>query len=441
MVKRQRARTAKTPSSAGEDQRGAALRSVTVGLIAGAASASVAILRRRNRAPAAEVRSRSGLGGPDKPRRATVSAGSYEPPRFNSALDALRSGIVVVDAGGTVTYANLTAENLGLIDEDKLSFLALRALVAQVRRSGRVRDTELEVAAPEMGDPIAVRARITPLPDEAAVIELTDISELHRVEAVRRDFVANVSHELKTPVGALQVLAEALQEATADPDAAERFAARIQKEATRIGHLVQDLLVLSRLQGAEPLPAPQPVAVDRLISDAFDQCRVLAEDKGIRLQRDGLEGIEVTGSESQLVTAVKNLVHNAISYSPEETTVTVRVGVAVPQNQVAKARTICISVADEGIGIAQENLDRIFERFYRVDSARSRATGGTGLGLAIVKHIAVNHGGRIEVSSMPEVGTTFTLMLPERTVNADRSSPTADEINTSEKSAGPTKEG
>lgn len=429
VAKRQATRVTNRHVSEDDRKRAPVFGSLTLGLIAGAGSAAIAMLRRKQTVPN------------ERPRHATTSAGSVTPPRFDSALDALRTGIVVVNESGTVTYANVAAHNLGLIDDEKLSFLALRALVAQVRRTGRVRDTELEVAAPELGDPVAVRARITPLPDEAAVIELTDISELHRVEAVRRDFVANVSHELKTPVGALQVLAEALQEATADPDAAERFANRIQKEATRIGSLVQDLLVLSRLQGAEPLPAPQAVSVDRLIADAFDQCHILAEDKDIVLLREGLMDIEVTGSESQLVTAVKNLVHNAISYSSDQTTVTVNVGVTAPPNGAAKARTICISVADEGIGIDEDNLDRIFERFYRVDSARSRDTGGTGLGLAIVKHIAVNHGGRIEVSSMPEVGTTFTLMLPERTVNADNQSPESDEINTSEKSAGPTKEG
>ncbi|MCH7231381.1 ATP-binding protein [Glycomyces sp. L485] len=349
-----------------------------------------------------------------------------------AAIDLLRTGVCLVDEANRVLYANVAARDLGLVDDAEITSLTLRALLAQARRSGRFRDAELDVTPPGMGEPSAVRARITPLADGIAVVELQDISELHRVERVRRDFVANISHELKTPVGAMQILAEALKDASEDPDAAARFADRIQTESARMSHLISDLLELSRLQGAEKLPDPEPVSVDRIIAEAFDQTRIAAEKKDIELKVNGVWGLEVLGSESQLVTAMKNLVDNAIAYSPEGTSVEVTTSLCRPSGSVAKSQTVCVGVRDEGIGIAPEELDRIFERFYRVDAARSRATGGTGLGLAIVKHVAVNHGGRVEVSSMPDTGSVFTLMLPARSLPADTKAPEPVEINKSD---------
>jgi two-component system sensor histidine kinase SenX3 len=230
----------------------------------------------------------------------------------------------------------------------------------------------------------------------------------------------------------MQILAEALKDAAEDPDASARFASRIQSESKRMNHLVTDLLELSRLQGAEKLPDPEPVEVDRIIAEAFDQTRIAAEEKGIDLAYSGVRGAEVLGSESQLVTAVKNLVGNAISYSPENTAVEVSTSIASPSGHLAGVKMVCIAVRDQGIGIPAEELDRIFERFYRVDAARSRSTGGTGLGLAIVKHVAVNHGGRVEVSSMPEAGSVFTLMLPARSLPSDATAPESDAIGTSQ---------
>jgi two-component system sensor histidine kinase SenX3 len=221
---------------------------------------------------------------------------------------------------------------------------------------------------------------------------------------VRRDFVANVSHELKTPVGALALLAETLLDAVDDPEASRRFAERIQHESQRLARLVKELLELSRLQGAEPLPAPLPVAVDRIVNEVIDRTRTAAAARRISIRVGVDRGLTVYGSEGQLVTAVANLVENAIAYSPEETWV--RIAASVADGVVA------IEVADQGIGIDSPDLDRIFERFYRTDQARSRDTGGTGLGLAIVRHIAVNHGGRIDVESRVGSGSTFTLRLP-----------------------------
>jgi two-component system sensor histidine kinase SenX3 len=251
-------------------------------------------------------------------------------------------------------------------------------------------------------------------------VEAADVTESHRLARVRRDFVANVSHELKTPIGALQLLAEALLDATelssaeTDPSdeksedllAARRFAERIHHESARMGRLVNELLELTRLQGAEPLPTPEPVPLDWVIAEVIDRTRTTASAKHIEVVYHGPRGATVFGSDSQVATAVTNLVENAIAYSGENTKVQVTVR--------ERDDWIEIDVADEGIGIAPHDVDRIFERFYRADQARSRSTGGTGLGLAIVKHIATNHGGRVDVTSTLGGGSTFTLRLPAR---------------------------
>ncbi|HLU28999.1 MAG TPA: ATP-binding protein [Glycomyces sp.] len=400
-----------------------AIAGMAAGVVFGAASAGLALSKARR-----------------APQRLRVNAVSADRRPWAAAIDLLRTGVCLVDDSNRVLYANAAAAGLGLVDEAEITSLTLRALLAQARRSGRFRDAELDVPSPlMMGEPSAVRARITPLADGMAVVELQDISELHRVERVRRDFVANISHELKTPVGAMQILAEALKDAAEDPDAAARFADRIQAESARMAHLITDLLELSRLQGAEKLPDPEPVAVDRIIAEALDQTRIRAEKKDIELKVNGVSGLEVLGNESQLVMAVKNLIDNAIAYSPERTTVEVTTSRCRPSGPVARSQTVGIGVRDEGIGIPPEELDRIFERFYRVDAARSRATGGTGLGLAIVKHIAVNHGGRVEVSSMPESGSMFTLMLPARSLPADTTAPDSDAIDRSTDASSPGK--
>jgi two-component system sensor histidine kinase SenX3 len=226
---------------------------------------------------------------------------------------------------------------------------------------------------------------------------------------VRRDFVANVSHELKTPVGALTLLAEAVQDAADDPEAVQRFAHRMQREGARLGRLVQELIELSRLQGAEPLPGSIVVEVDNVVQEAVDRSRLLAEQSGITVVDRTEPGLKVRGNETQLTTALSNLVDNAIAYSPQRT----RVGVtARAVTGTDGTNWVEIAVTDQGIGIAESELDRVFERFYRVDQARSRATGGTGLGLAIVKHIATNHGGGVSVWSLQGSGSTFTIRLP-----------------------------
>jgi two-component system sensor histidine kinase SenX3 len=321
-------------------------------------------------------------------------------------LEALPVAVLVVDVADEVLLGNRAARDLGLIRDGVLAaFPELRRLVRQTRRAGEAQEIDLSVPHARLGRaPAVFRARVAPVGDGTMAILLEDVTEARRLEDVRRDFVANVSHELKTPVGALSLLAEALQDAADDPPAVRRFADRAQHEAQRLGRLVQELIDLSRLQGADPMPTPARVEVDRVLAEAVDRTRTGAQSRQIALTVTGDSGVTLLGNEQQLVTAVVNLLDNAVSYSGEGSTVTV----------CARAvdDAVEISVADHGIGIPEKDLERVFERFYRSDPARSRATGGTGLGLAIVKHVATNHGGSVSVSSVEGLGATFTLRLP-----------------------------
>ena len=328
-------------------------------------------------------------------------------PSSVEVIDALPVAVAVLSADDTVVLANRSAVELGVVRDDRLLVAELRRLVHDVRRSGKHSEVEVEPARSRLVRlPDAVRVRVVPVGDAEGHVALLveDVTEARRVEAVRRDFVANVSHELKTPVGAISLLAEALQDASEDPTAVRRFAGRLQHESDRLARLVQELIDLSRLQGADPLPEASLVPVDKVVAEAVDRTRTAASARGISIVRGGERGLTVSGSESQLVTAVGNLIDNAVHYSPERT----RVAVAVRCQQGA----VEISVTDQGMGIADKDLERVFERFYRADPARSRATGGTGLGLAIVKHVATNHGGEVSCWCVEGSGSTFTLRLP-----------------------------
>ena len=321
-------------------------------------------------------------------------------------VHALPVAVAVLDAGDAVVLDNDAALALGVVRGGQVPVAALRRLVRETRRTGSSAEAELELGPHGLGRlPDAVRVRLAPVGADGSVAMLVeDLTEARRVEAVRRDFVANVSHELKTPVGAMSVLSEALLDASEDPEAVRRFAGRVRHEAVRLSRLVQELIDLSRLQGADPLPAPEPVELDAVVGEALDRTRTLAAARRISLVRGGACGLVVLGSESQLVTAVANLLENAVAYSPDDT----RVAVAVRE----AGEAVEVSVTDQGIGISPADLDRVFERFYRADPARSRVTGGTGLGLAIVKHVATNHGGEVDAWSVEGSGSTFTLRLP-----------------------------
>ena len=325
-------------------------------------------------------------------------------------LDLMDPAVLVVDADDAVLLANPAARALGIVRATRLLVPDLLELAQAVRSAGSRRGDirlpgNLVGAGPRMMSVHGVRLDSgTVQPPGPVALVLEDVTETRRTEAVRRDFVANVGHELKTPVGALSLLAEAIEGAADDPEAVQRFAARIAHEADRLGRLVRELIDLSRLQGADPLPEPKEVFVDSVVAEVVDRSRLTAEARSISVVAGGERGLTVQGSESQLVTALANLVENAIAYSPEGTRVAI--GTRRREGQVE------ISVSDQGIGIGEADLDRIFERFYRADPARSRETGGTGLGLAIVKHIATNHGGSVDVWSVEGSGSTFTVRLP-----------------------------
>ena len=320
-------------------------------------------------------------------------------------LEVMGTAAVVLDPADEVVLANPAARQMGVVRGGRVVVDDLRRLARAARRDGEARHGVVDTRGRLGREPIAVSARVAPLVETGYVaLLLDDVTETRRLEAVRRDFVANVSHELKTPVGALTLLAEAVQDAADDPEAIRRFAGRMQHEGTRLGRLVAELIELSRLQGAEPLPSSNVVDVDDVVAEALDRTRLAADAAGIVVVAGGQGRLSVCGNESQLVTALVNLVDNAIAYSPEGT----RVAIGTRRREGHAE----ISVSDQGIGIAEGDLERVFERFYRADPARSRATGGTGLGLAIVKHIATNHGGGVSVWSVEGSGSTFTLQLP-----------------------------
>jgi two-component system sensor histidine kinase SenX3 len=355
-------------------------------------------------------------------RTAIEESGSSRPSRSSAlaprVLRALDVGVVVVDRDETAIFANPVARKMRVVSEDRLALPVLTALVRSVTDSGAPGSVTIDLAAARGGpEYLTFLVRALPLPEgdrvASIVLRFSDVTDSRRLERVRRDFVANVSHELKTPVGALTLLAEAVQDAADDPEAVQRFAHRMQREGARLGKLVQELIELSRLQGAEALPGAELVSVDDIVQEAVDRSRLLAERSGITVVDRTEPDLQVRGNETQLATALSNLVDNAIAYSPQRT----RVGVTARMSTDDGTDWVELAVTDQGIGIAESELDRVFERFYRVDQARSRATGGTGLGLAIVKHIATNHGGSVSVWSVQGSGSTFTIKLPlaERT--------------------------
>jgi two-component system, OmpR family, sensor histidine kinase SenX3 len=342
-------------------------------------------------------------------------------PLASLVVEALDHGVVVLDREERAVLVNPAARTMGILDVDTLAFPGLLSIARKALETGEHLTLSVDLPMGRLGrEPIALSVTAVPLPglDErtaAVCLLLADVSESRRLEAVRRDFVANVSHELKTPVGALTLLAEAIQDAADEPAMVARFAGRIQHEGNRLAKLVGELMELSRVQGAEPLPGAAEVAVSWIIDEAIERTRLAAEQASITVSPSCVASLRVRGNGAQLATAVANLVDNAIAYSGAGTKVAVTARATTDED----ARpTIDISVTDQGIGIAEGDRDRIFERFYRVDPARSRATGGTGLGLAIVKNIVTNHLGTVSVWSSPGSGSTFTVRLPR--VHSDR---------------------
>ncbi len=319
------------------------------------------------------------------------------------------NAIVILNEFGDVVQHNPRAVELGVVRNRRVD-ARTRAAAEQVRETGE--PVEIELAPRERGvlhgrGPEAVRGEIRPLGDGFLAVDAADESEAVRLEATRRDFVANVSHELKTPVGAMALLAEAVLDSADDPESVRHFTAKILHEATRLGTLVTELIALSRLQGAERLPEMNAVEVDGVVRDALGRSQLAQESTGIDIATDADSRLLVEGDRTLLVTALANLLDNAVAYSPPGSPV------SISRRQVGTF--VEVAVTDRGIGIPEEEQQRVFERFYRLDKARSRATGGTGLGLAIVKHVAANHGGEVRLWSRPGTGSTFTLRIPVHT--------------------------
>jgi two-component system sensor histidine kinase SenX3 len=254
------------------------------------------------------------------------------------------------------------------------------------------------------GNTIFITATATNLGDGNVLLLVDDRTEARRLEETRRDFIANISHELNTPIGAISLLSEAINDATGDPVALDKFTKSIRKEAKRLAALVTDVIQLSRYQSVEIRSNSELVELSGVVEEAVERNSFKADQKNIKVNFLAPEGIEVAGDREMLIVALKNLIENAIIYSDENDAV--GVGLKV-EKDVAE-----ISVTDNGVGLDAEEQNRIFERFYRVDPSRSRETGGTGLGLSIVKHVALSHNGEVRVFSKPGVGSTFTLRLP-----------------------------
>ena len=321
-------------------------------------------------------------------------------------LQSLESESLIIIPGEQILFQSPGISNFAIVKDERITSEDLMALIRVARRTNETHRSRIEIARGPIGaGKREFEVSVSPLNDEGMVLVLiSDQSEARRIDAVRRDFVANVSHELKTPIGALGLLSEAILGAKDQPDAVVKFASRMQMEAKRLTDLVQEIIDLSRLQSSDPLQKAFDVEASDVVREAVAQAALSAESRKITVEIGEIEDATVIGDRDQLIMAVLNLVENAINYSPENTKVSVVVQV--------KEELLEISVTDQGIGIAEGELARVFERFYRVDPARSRMTGGTGLGLSIVKHVALNHGGDIKVWSKEGVGSTFTLQLP-----------------------------
>jgi two-component system sensor histidine kinase SenX3 len=319
-------------------------------------------------------------------------------------LDVLATAGLLLDSSNQVTRSTTGAEVLGLLNGRNLAQAELLDLVLVARSTEKPAEAEIELSSGMQSGTTWVRARAAQLSDGNVLLTVADETESQRLEETRRDFVANISHELKTPIGAISLLSEALIDGADDQELVKKFSTDLFKESKRLASLVQDIIQLSRLQSADMIKTAVSVDLAGVIADAVERNQVLAERKGIKISWDSPMGTIVLGDGEMLTMAVKNLIENAILYSDEGG----QVGVGLREDD----GTAQISVTDTGVGIEPEHVERIFERFYRADPSRSRSTGGTGLGLAIVKHVANNHRGDIQVFSRPGFGSTFTLLLP-----------------------------
>jgi two-component system sensor histidine kinase SenX3 len=335
-----------------------------------------------------------------------IPAGARIDQKLIDLLELTDADYIIVDADDNVVTSSEAMINIGLIKSNRITSENIRKLIRSARKRHEVIEDEVAIPRGSLTSGFHERrVRIAGIGREDLVaILIFDDTEAQRLDAVRRDFVANISHELKTPIGGISILAEAISEGSDDPELVKNFSERMKIEATRLSHLVQEIIDLSRIQNQNTMQNSEMISLKKVIEEAIYQSKVRAEKRQVQINFACDADIEFFGDRKQLVMAFSNLIENAINYSPERTTVNV---VLKQEGEIAE-----ITISDQGVGIAESDLERIFERFYRVDSARSRETGGTGLGLSIVKHVISNHGGDIQVWSAPGTGSTFTVLLP-----------------------------
>lgn len=330
------------------------------------------------------------------------------PEDLDAVVQSMRSAVAVVGPNDDLVSHNDAARALGVVRGTRLGVAAVHDLVRQVRAGSGLIAVNLDQKRGHGRPDSRWAVRVVPLGEGRTLVVADDREPALRVQATNRDFMANATHELKTPIGAISLLAEAAEEASDDPDAARRFAGRIRAEAERLSALVAQSITLSKLQSHDPRANADPVDVDDVVERALDRSRQSARGRGVTLTSVGEPGLTVTGDAEQLETALTNLIQNAISYSDPHA----RVAVSARLESTADGTVVAIAVSDNGLGIAQADQQRVFERFFRVDAARSRETGGTGMGLTIVREIAEGHGGDVSVWSEPGQGSTFTLRIP-----------------------------
>jgi two-component system sensor histidine kinase SenX3 len=343
---------------------------------------------------------------------------SYQrkPEIFNASSNSSRSMIlkliqslpdivIWVDGDDKIKYASDVALSLNIARDEKIQIDSLEELISMARKVDEPITKKVKAKRPLGIAKLNLDIWVMRLERGEVLLWAQNNSIVSRVETVRRDFVANISHELKTPVGALSLLAEAIEEAGKDSETIQKFAKRIGPETKRLTNVIRDIIDLSQVQSDDPLASATPVEVDRVINEAIDAVQLLADLHSIEIVQVKSPEVKIMGDEYQLVMAVRNLLSNAITFSPVNSRITV--------GAKLKDGVVEMTVSDQGIGISLENQSRIFERFYRVDPARSRSTGGTGLGLAIVKHVCENHGGEVSVWSVQGQGSTFSMKFPQ----------------------------
>ena len=343
---------------------------------------------------------------------------SYQrkPEIFNASSNSSRSMIlkliqslpdivIWVDGDDKIKYASDVALSLNIARDEKIQIDSLEELISMARKVDEPITKKVKAKRPLGIAKLNLDTWVMRLERGEVLLWAQNNSIVSRVETVRRDFVANISHELKTPVGALSLLAEAIEEAGKDSETIQKFAKRIGPETKRLTNVIRDIIDLSQVQSDDPLASATPVEVDRVINEAIDAVQLLADLHSIEIVQVKSPEVKIIGDEYQLVMAVRNLLSNAITFSPVNSRITV--------GAKLKDGVVELTVSDQGIGISLENQSRIFERFYRVDPARSRSTGGTGLGLAIVKHVCENHGGEVSVWSVQGQGSTFSMKFPQ----------------------------